>query len=45
MFIITNKNNIHKNETFYWLKDIKNNKLLNKRFERHELFAILNNFK
>ena len=30
---------------FYWLRNTKNNKYFNKRFQRQELFAILDNFK
>ena len=44
VFIITNKRKIE-DKTFYWLKNTKNNKYFNKRFQRQELFAILNNFK
>ena len=44
VFIITNKRKIG-DKTFHWLKNIKLNKYFNKRFQRQELFAILNNFK
>ena len=43
VFVITNKRNID-NKTFYWLKNTKNNRYLIKRFQRHELFSIVNNF-
>ena len=43
IFVITYKRNIE-NKTFYWLADTKNNKHFNKRFQRHKLFAIENNF-
>ena len=42
-FTIRNKQKIDKN-TYYWVKDSKNNKYLLKGFQRHELFAIVNNF-
>ena len=29
---------------YYWLKNVKNNKFLTKRFQRNELFALKNNF-
>ena len=32
------------NKTFYWLKRTKNNKYLNKSFQRQEKFSIVNNF-
>ena len=44
IFIITNRRNIGKNKTFFCLEDIKNNNFLSKSFQRHKLFAILNNF-
>ena len=31
-------------KTFYWLIDAQKNKLFIERFQRHELFAIENNF-
>ena len=30
--------------TFYWLKDVQNNRRVSKRFQRTELFAIRGNF-
>ena len=30
--------------TYYWLKNVKNNKFLKKRFQRNKLFALKNNF-
>ena len=39
VFVISNKKNINGN-TFYWLTDTKNKKLLKERFQRHELFAV-----
>ena len=42
-FTVRNKQKIDKN-TYYWVKNSKNNKYLLKRFLRHELSAIVNNF-
>ena len=42
-FIIQNKQKIDKN-MHYWVKNSKNNKFLIKRFQRHKLFAVKNNF-
>ena len=44
IFIITSKRTIE-GKIFCWLKNTKNNKYSNKRFQRQQLFAILNNFK
>ena len=44
VFILTNKRKIQ-DKTFYWLKNTRKNKYFNKRFQRPELFAILNNSK
>ena len=43
IFTIRNKQKIDK-KTYYWIKNLKNNKYLLKRFRRHELSAIVNNF-
>ena len=43
IFTIRNKQKIDK-KTYYWIKSLKNNKYLLKRFRRHERFAIVNNF-
>ena len=43
IFTIRNKQKIDK-KTYYWIKNLKNNKYLLKRFRRHERFAIVNNF-
>ena len=43
LFTIRNKQKIDK-KTYYWVKNTKNNKYLLKRFEKSELFAIVNNF-
>ena len=43
IFPIRSKQKIDKN-TYYWVKNSKNNKYLLKRFERHKLFAVINNF-
>ena len=44
VFVISNKRNID-GKTFHWLIVTENNKILKERFQRHELFAIENNFK
>ena len=43
VFAIRTKQKIDK-ITYYWLKNVKNNKFLIKRFQRKELFASKNNF-
>ena len=43
LFVRKKKRNID-NKTFYWLKSTKNNKYLNKSFQRQEKFSIVNNF-
>ena len=43
VFAIRTKQKIDK-ITYYWLKNVKNNKFLIKRFQRNELFALKNNF-
>ena len=42
-FTIRNKQKIDKN-TYYWVKNSKNNKYFLKRSQRPELFAVVNNF-
>ena len=42
-FAIRNEQKIHKN-MHCWVKHSKNNKYLLKRFQRHELFAVVSNF-
>ena len=44
VFIVTKKRKTE-DETFYWLRNTKNNKYFNKKLQRRELFAILNNSK
>ena len=29
---------------FYWVEDVKGNRILKERFQRQELFAVQNNF-
>ena len=43
IFVIRNKKTIE-SETFYWLINVDNNKILEQRFQRQEIFAIKNNF-
>ena len=43
VFAIRTKQKIDK-ITYYWLKNVKNNNFLIKRFQRNELFALKNNF-
>ena len=42
-FVISNKKTTY-NKTFYWVADVKNNKIFKERFRRQELFATENNF-
>ena len=42
-FSIRRKQSINKID-YYWLKNLRNNKILTKRFQRKELFAVVNNF-
>ena len=43
IFPIRKKQRINKTD-YYWVKNLENNKVLTKRFQRTELFAIENNF-
>ena len=43
VFTIRHKQKIDK-KTYYWIKNEENNKYLLKRFERSELFVIVNKF-
>ena len=43
IFSIRKKQRINKTD-YYWVKNLENNKVLTKRFQRTELFAIENNF-
>ena len=43
LFGISNKKRID-NKMFYWVADVKNNRILKERFQRQELFAVENNF-
>ena len=43
VFFIRTKQKIDK-ITYYWLKNVKSNKFLTKRFQRNELFVLKNSF-
>ena len=43
VFTIRHKQKMDK-KTYYWIKNVENNKYLLKRFERSEIFVIVNKF-
>ena len=43
VFSIRTKQKVDKT-MYYWLKNVKNNKFLTKRFQKNKLFALKNNF-
>ena len=42
-FLIRKRQTVDKID-YYWLKNVRNNKILTKWFQRTELFAVVNNF-
>ena len=43
IFVISSKSSID-GKTFYWLAEVRDNKILKERFQSQEIFAIKNNF-